>query len=303
MDSACSRKSDITTLSSKTSNLFDFSFTHIPGLYRITSNHFLLDYKEGLKVYSLSFRTKRSRISANFYMHKVVEYGIEYESQIQILHDTGEKFDIVIPGVRSYDPAGIEAPYLNYFQYSFIKKLVAIEVRAASSGISEDHVDYIKEKISGISETSKTIPEMTNWVHLQIKLACFKKSTRPKYFEYLLSQAISFNFSLNERDHCKEYLEKCLNSEEFVLPIEYYKIVLDHEPNLSFDKKIQYSEVISKENRLKNPKSRILINLPKVIPNIAYVKQGKSYNQLLKDSEKYVNLVNEVKKNITCKVM
>ena len=136
---------------------------------------------------------------------------------------------------------------------------------------------------------------------MQIKNACFTKTKSIKYFEFLIQKVTVGELLLNDRNHCKEYLESCLKGGQISIPCEYYKSVVLHETKLSFEKKVIFSEIICREN--KKVENRVLTLLPKFVPNIIYVKQGKSYNQLLKDSEKYYSIYNSPTINNPCKIM
>ena len=64
---------------------------------------------------------------------------------------------------------------------------------------------------------------------MQVKLACFKKLPPPRYFEFIMNKVLAEEFSLDGRDDCKEYLEKCMKGGVFKLPAAYYKVVLANE--------------------------------------------------------------------------
>ena len=302
MDAGWSRKSEISISSSaRIAALFDFSATNIHGLYKITSKQYVLEYKEDDESTNLLLRTKKCGLSADFNEEKYNECGIDYDWQIVVSHPQGEKFKILIPNLRSYDPAGLEKPYVTASQAYFIQKLVAAEVKAAICGVSEQKIDFINDAFYSLSKIYKNTKHLTDWIHLQIKNACFTKTKSIKYFEFLIQKVTVGELLLNDRNHCKEYLESCLKGGQISIPCEYYKSVVLHETKLSFEKKVIFSEIICREN--KKVENRVLTLLPKFVPNIIYVKQGKSYNQLLKDSEKYYSIYNSPTINNPCKIM
>lgn len=286
MNSTWSRKSEISATSScvTLSRMFDFLSTYIPGLFKITSKHFILDYKEEPRSANITLRTAKASILAELIHTKSRKFGLDYSASIKILHNSGEEFTIFIPECRSYDPAGTTLPYISFPQYIFIAKIIAAEVRAATLGIPEYQIDEIFDSIRRVSQIYLTIKELSEWVHLQIKCACFLRVSSPNYYELLLNKAIIDEFDLNLRDHCKEYLENCLDGSEIILPKVYYKSVLENEPKLHFDKKVQFAEAIRKVSA---KQKAVLYYLPKAVPKMVYVKQGKNYTQIINDIEKF----------------
>ncbi|OMJ89332.1 hypothetical protein SteCoe_8535 [Stentor coeruleus] len=279
--------------------MFDFVSSHIPGLFKVTSKHFLLEYKEDLNSTNLSLRISKTNIIPELIQIKVIKYGLEYTAHIRILHDNYDEFFILIPECRSYDPAGTTKPYLDFQQYLFISKLIAIEIRAAILGIPEHQVDDIFVSIQKVSQIYQSVKELAEWVHLQIKCACFMRINSPSYYELLLNKASLGDFELNSRDHCKEYLESCLEGGEVVLPRLYFQSVLDNEHKLPFEKKNQFAEVIRKDSI--KPRA-VLYYLPKAVPQMVYVRQGKNYTQIVNDIEKFYAGHKSVENMAVCNV-
>lgn len=302
LHSTWSRKSDASCTSSSMtlSQLFDFLATHIIGLFKVTSKHFILEYKEDNRTANLTLRLYKTNIYAELVHGKIRRFGIDYNAYVKILHENGEEFFILIPECRSYNPAGTDRPYITFNQYMFITKLVAVEVRAATLGIPENQIDDIFDCIQKASQVYATIKEVCEWIHLQIKCACYLRIQGPNFYELLLNKASLSEFDLNIRDHCKEYLENCLDGSEVSLPRLYYKVVLENEPRLQFDKKVLFAEIIRRES---NKSKAVLYHLPKAVPHMVYVKQGKNYTQIVNDIEKFYAGHNSVENMAACCVM
>ena len=283
-----SRTSDTSSTSStaRVTRLFDFSVRSMPGLYKTSSKHFFLDFHEESATAALALHTRPGVIFSEFCESPIVQSGIEYSAHIKIVHVTGGEFTILIPDCRSYNPAGLDKPYFTSLQYYFIVRLIAVEVKAACLGVSEEKLDMIRSNIEKISIISKNLREIIDWVHLQIKCACYRKTIAPKFFEFLIGKASKNEFLLEGREHCKEYLESCVSGEEIYLPLAYYVGVLEGEAKMQFQKKVSFAEIIRKESKLKR-NGGALKYLPKAVPEIVSGKQGKSYAQLVSETERY----------------
>ena len=201
------------------------------------------------------------------------------------------QFVILIPSCRSYNPAGLDRPYFTSAQYYFIARLIAVEVKAACLGVSEEKIDVIKANIESISKISKGLKEVIEWVHLQIKCACFRQILSPNFFEFLLNKTRESEFELEGRHHCKEYFESCISGEEICLPLAYYAAVLEGEPKMQFQKKVTFTEIIRKECTARRS-GGALKHLPKAVPKLVHAKQGKKYTQLVNETEKYETIMN-----------
>ena len=282
--------------------LLDFTASTIPGLFKSSSNRFILDYKEEDLTVNISFRTRNLMLQADLCETILVQYGIEYNTHIKITHENGEEYLILIPDIRGYNPAVIEKPYITTKEYSFIVKFISIEIRAACMGVFEEKIDYIKEKIQSISKMYPKVNEIIEWVHIQIKCACYKKSAAPKFYEILIASTVARCIFISDNNHCKEYLENCISGEEVFLPDIYYQSVLDNEPKISFKTKIKYTEILNRDKR-KTGSRAILRYLPEMLNGLLYVKKGKTYLKLFNDMNKYAQSYKSTQETNPCKIM
>lgn len=301
-----SRASEIssTSLLTNLKRLFDFSQTTIPGLYKVTSKYFILEYCESEAIAYSKFHVKGLQFDCKFYQSSAVLYGIQYCGYIEILHFNTQSIQILVPAFRSYDPAGqLGRQYVTSRQIMALTKLLSLEIRAAQLGVKERRMDKIKRSIETISKIPESMILLWNWVHLQIKLACYKKLQPPHYFEYILNKILSEEFSLEGRDDCKEYLEKCMKGGVVKMPSAYYRAVLEHERKLAFDLKVLYSEIEAKESKDEKASTVILTLLPKMIPNLTVVKEGKNYLKMVSDCERLYKLYESNLTQNKCKIM
>jgi hypothetical protein len=300
---AWSRKSEASQSSSSAtlSRLFDFCATQVSGLYKLTSSSLQIEFSENASSpATLSLSLSHSPLCAELCETRIQHFGIDYAAYIKIIHNTAEEFIILIPECRGYDPAGAEKPYLAFPQYLFIAKLISAQVRAATVGVTEEGVELIHELMVSHSAFYQSTKEVSEWVKLQVKCACFAKIPAPNYYEMILNKAAVGEFQLENRDHCKEYLESCLRGGEIFLPRFYYKKVLENEPKLPFEKKVSFAEV---SRRLPSRSCSVLKYLPKAVPQLLQVKQGKSIAQLANDVEKYCVSHHSVEHLITCNII
>ena len=300
-----SRVSEI-SVNSITANLrrlFDFSQTKLPGLYQVTSKYFILEYCESDSIAYTKFHTKPSSFSAIFKEEALVMNGIQYCGFIKI-KGSNNSVKIFIPAYRSYDPAGVmNAQYLNSKQFLLMVKLISAEIRAATCGVREKRLEKIKKCFESVTALPSSMKFLWNWVHLQVKLACYKNIQPPKYFEYLLNKLLTDDFHLDSRDDCKEYLEKCLRGGEVKLPLAYYKSVLCRERKLPFEMKVFYSECENRENKEEKAENCALVRLPKMVQGLTCVREGKNIGKLLNDCERLHKLYETNVHQNKCKVM
>ena len=292
------------SLTANINRLFDFSQTKIPGLYRVTLKHFILEYCESDAIACTKFHIKSEQFIPKFKEEVIIINGIQYCGYIEIQYPIADIINIYIPAYRSYDPAGLNGKqYINSRQFMIMLKLFSAEIRAAQLGVRERRIEKIKKNIESVCKIPESMNLLWNWIHIQIKLACYKKLSPPKYFEFIMNKILTEEFSLEERDDCKEYLEKCMRGGNIFLPVAYYKAVLTHEKNLPFDLRVLYSEIESKENQEDKASGVVLKYLPKMIPNITCVKEGKNYMKLAADCERLCKLYDANVHQNKCKVM
>ena len=118
-----------------------------------------------------------------------------------------------------------------------------------------------------------------------------------------MNKVLAEEFSLDGRDDCKEYLEKCMKGGVFKLPAAYYKVVLANEKKLPFDQKILYSEFDARESRDDKAAGMVLDLLPKMVPKLTCVKEGESYLKMVSECERLCKLYDANVRQNKCKVM
>lgn len=302
-----SRNSEMSmgSLTANLKRLFDFTQIKIPGLYRLATKYFILEYCESDAIACAKFHTSSQQFEAKFHEENLTLYGIQCCGYINIFHSSSSSQKIHIPAYRSYDPAGNSRQYLNSRQFMLILKLISIEIRASQLGVRQKRIEKIKQSIESISQLPDSMFILWNWLHLQVILVCYKKLTPPKYYEFILNKILTEEFSLDNRDDCKEYLEKCLkgNGNDIKLPITYYKNILTNERKLAFDIKVMYTEIEKRENQEEKASRAFLSCLPKIVPGMTIVREGKSFAKMISDCERLCKLYeNNVAQN-KCKVM
>lgn len=301
-----SRNSEMSmgSLSSNIRRLFDFTQDKIPGLYRLNSKYFILEFCEIDAIAYAKFHTSSYQFQATFREENLVIFGIQYCGLIEINHGNSNSIKILVPGYRSYDPAGNSIrQYINSRQFINLLKLLSIQIRAAQLGVRQKRLEKIKHSIESISQIPDTMFSLWNWTYLQVILACYKRLQPPKYHEYILNKVLTEEFSLDGRDNCKEYLEKCLNGGEVKPPRSYYKSILANERKLPFDVRVQYTEFENRESKEEKATRVFLHYLPKIVPGITIVREGKSFVKMVSDCERLCKLYdNNVAQN-KCKVM
>ena len=286
-DSKASELSSTTSLSANLKRLFDFSQSKVSGLYQTTPKHFILEFCEANAIAYAKFHTGSKQFSSQYSEDPVIDCGIQYCGSIDIHFSPSESIQIMIPGFRSYDPAGeIGRQYVSSRQFMLLAKLLSAEIKAASIGVREKRLGKIQKTIESICKAPESMSLLWNWTHLQVKLACYKKIQPPRYFEFIMNKVLSEEFSLEGRDDCKEYLEKCMRRGSVKLPVAFYKAVLANEQKLPFELKILYSEIEARENKEEKASAVVLNYLPKMLPNFSSVKEGKTYGKLMSDCDK-----------------
>ena len=301
-----SRASEIssTTVSASLKRYFDFSQNKIAGLYQTTPRHFILEYCESNAMAYAKFHTSSSQFSSLFSEDPLVDHGIQYCGCIDINFSPSESIRILIPGFRSYDPAGeLNRQYVSSRQFILLAKLLSAEIKAAQLGVREKRLEKIQRTIESICEATGSMSMLWNWTHLQVMLACYKRINPPKYFEFIMNKILSEEFSLEGRDDCKEYLEKCMRGGTVKLPIAFYKAILANEKKLSFELRTLYSEIVARENKEEKASVVSLSYLPKMIPNFSSVKEGKSYGKLISDCQRLCKLYEANVHQNKCKIM
>ena len=143
----------INSLISNIKRLFNFSEVHIPGLYRITSRHFILEYCESDAIAYSKFHINSEQFIPIFIEDELTINGIQYCGYIDIQYSTTDIAKILIPAYRSYDPAGTPGQqYINSRQFMIMLKLFSVEIRAAQLGVRERRMEKIKTNIESISK-------------------------------------------------------------------------------------------------------------------------------------------------------
>ena len=293
-----------TSILANLKRLFDFSITKIPGLFRITSNYFYLEYCESDAIAYTKFHTSQVQFTPKFYEQNTKINGIQYCGYISIHHEDADSINIYIPAYRSYDPAGlIGCQYVASKQFMMIIKFMSLGIRSSQLGVKEKRLSKIKKCIESVSQAPSTMTNLWNWTFLQMKLACYKKLSPPKYYEFLINNVLIDEFSLENRDDCKEFLEKCLRADEVKVPRAYYKAILANEKKLPFDLKVLYSEIENNENKEEKANGVVLSKLPKMVTSLTCVKEGKSYSKLLTDCERFCKIYETNVAQNKCKVM
>jgi hypothetical protein len=284
--------------------LLDFSQSSLPGLYRVVPKYFVLEYCESDAIACSKFHTSASPFSAHFREDPFQSFGIHYCGSVDLFFESSKQLHVRIPGFRSYDPAGDPGKqYINSKQFLLIVKLVALEVRAATLGVREKRIEKIRKCIESVSEGPKTCKIIWQWMHLQVKLACFRRTRPPEFFEFIMNKVLTDEFELGTKDGCKEYLEKCFRGGEVRLPTEYYRAVLKNERKLPFDVKVLFSECQGKENKEEKAASAVLNVLPRMIGGMNYVSEGRNFNKMIADCERLCKLYEHNLIQNKCKVM
>lgn len=301
-----SRNSEISSssLAANLKRLFDFTQSKIPGLYKTTGKHFILEYCESSAIAYGKFHISSQQFSSKFTEFALVDNGIQYCGTIKIRFGHHDNVKILVPGFRSYDPAGpIGKQYVTSRQFMLLAKLLAAEIKAAQMGVREKRIEKIQKTIESVCSITAGMTSLWNWTHLQVKLACFNKISPPKYYEFILNKVLTEELSLEGRDDCKEYLEKCIKGGDIKVPNTFYRAVLANEQKLPFDLKILYSEIESRETKEEKANAVVLIHLPKMIPNFTSIKEGKSYMKMSSDCERLGKLYDTNVHQNKCKVM
>lgn len=300
-----SRTSEISvsSISANLRRLFDFSQEKMPGLYRVTSKYFILEFCESDSIAYSKFHTSHCEVSAKFIEEAYESAGIMYVGFILVEHPINT-VRIPVPAYRSYDPAGsTNNEYLASRHFLLIIKFLSILVRASTCGVREKRLSKIQQIIQSVSPLVQSMSMLWQYTFLSVKLSCYKHLEPPKYFEFILNKVLTHDFDLNSRDDCKEYLEKCLKGGDVRLPVAYYKSVLKHEKKLPFDVKVLYSECQNRENKEDKAQSHILKELPKLISGLTVVKEGKGMLKLMNDCERLHKLYEANVHQSKCKVM
>ena len=135
----------------------------LPGLYKITSKHFIFEYCESNSIACAKFHTSTQTFQCSFVEEPLTIYGISYCGFIEVSHSNFEPIKILIPAFRSYDPAGIQgSQYVASKQLMVLLKLLSVEIRASLSGVKERRIEKIKRNIENISHVPNNIQMLWN---------------------------------------------------------------------------------------------------------------------------------------------
>lgn len=166
---------------------------------------------------------------------------------------------------------------------------MAIEVKAASLGAKEKDLELIRKSIGPLLEFHMRKRVLMEWMNLQVKLACYRKASPPKYSEFLRLRLLTKQLKLDDgRNHTKEYLEKCmqfdrglLTYEKVVPPNQYFKSLIKNEAGLPYHLKLRYADLDTKISPLKAAENVVLRFLPKFVPDMDdYTDKGKKFSEL-----------------------
>jgi len=275
--------------------LLDFSYDLIPGLYQVTADDFFFEYTDSSTLSKAKAKRSVSWVSAVFKEEKSVCYGLKYFGYVLVKHRTGEEFRIYLPEEHSYDPL---SGYFSQEHFHFLVLFAASEIKACCSGVDQQELSYIYKSLKPIINYYR-LQFYCEWMHTQILNSVYQKILSPSYPHFLISKIMARKLLLGKNNHAKEYLDKCLKFDkqaisEVEVPKEYFQMVLHKKVNRSFELKMKYYEIESKETPKSLGESGVLNSLGKVAPEMNNTEKGRNYKDLLRQTRELNELYTQV---------
>jgi len=274
------------------SELLKFEEYRVPNLYSYDAKRkrFRFNYTDGDYI----ARTSDDVLGYNedfnviFVDEPFVDWGMNFLGYIQVKFndERNSSFKIMLPGERSYDPAGksgeIGNECVDADQFNFILAVTAAQVMAATLGARESLIDGIFKATRKIARNYGR-EMLLEWMYVQVKLICYRKLNPPPYPDFIRQKVMSrvFTIETGKSDHTKEYLERYLsfengklNYDQVTPPNQYYQTIINKEEK-ALEKELG-------KDKLQELKDRILTRefstgfVLKYLPNLLTEKPEKT---------------------------
>ncbi|KAI6660550.1 hypothetical protein LOD99_14134 [Oopsacas minuta] len=165
----------------------------------------------------------------------VYRSGVNYAAVVQVSHQSGLKFQLLIPGTRTYDPAGISGdPHcserVGNACSSAILKVVYVSLVAALKGASIEGINQIFSAFLPINETYHGRIVIMQYMQHQLNSALFQIKEPQDYPDFIKELDLQLT---GGREHTKSYLNSATKNSLLQPPRQYYKKVQDKDKDIN----------------------------------------------------------------------
>lgn len=164
----------------------------------------------------------------------VYRSGVNYTAAVRVSHQSGLTFQLLIPGTRTYDPAGISGdPHCSERVgpscSSALLKVVYASLVAAARGASVEGVNKIFSVFSTINDSYHGRRVLMEYMQHQVVSAVFQLK-EPKDYPGFIKE---LNLELvDNREHTKCYLESAATDSKLQPPTQYFRKIQAKDKNI-----------------------------------------------------------------------
>ena len=168
--------------------------------------------------------------------HKpVYRSGVNYSATVQVSHQSGLTFQLLIPGTRTYDPAGISGdPHCSERVgpscSSALLKVVYASLMAAARGASVEGVNKIFSVFSAINDSYHGRRVLMQYMQHQVVSAVFQLKEPKDYPDFIKELNLEL---IGNREHTKCYLESSPTNSKLQPPTQYFQKIQAKDKNIN----------------------------------------------------------------------
>ena len=232
-------------------SLLTFNLDAIPDLYTCIPGVLQFNYAEKGVQYGhaeASEQTIKCNIPlgispASFHLtltrSPVYRSGINYSGVVQVAHTSGATFQLLLPGTRTYDPAGISGdPHCSERVgpscSSALFKLVYAALVAASRGASKEGVDQLFNAFSSVNEKYHGRIILMEYMQQQVNSEVFLLKQPEEYPEFVKARFAEREIEMiGNREHTNDYFSSATKVSMLRPPRQYFRKVQAKDKNIA----------------------------------------------------------------------
>ena len=229
--------------------LVSFSIDSVADLYTVSAEALQFSYTEKGVAYGqqeTTTHTVKCEIPlvvqpATFQLtlsrEPVYRSGINYAASVLVSHNSGPTFQLLLPGTRTYDPAGLSGdPHCSERVgpscSSALLKVVYVALVAAARGAAMDGVQQILSAFSPINEQYHGRIVLMLYMQHQIDSAVFQVKGPQDYPDFVKEKLGGVELTGN-REHTKCYFDSASKNSLLQPPSHYFRKVQNKDGDIA----------------------------------------------------------------------
>ena len=168
---------------------------------------------------------------------RVYRSGINYAGSVLVSHNSGPEFQLLLPGTRTYDPAGVSGdPHCSERVgpscSSALLKIVYVCLVAAVRGASLDGVKQVFNAFSTINEKYHGRIIIMQYMQHQLDSAVFQLKEPLDYPDFVKEKLAGLELT-GDREHTKCYFDSASKNSLLQPPRQYFQKVQTKDVNIA----------------------------------------------------------------------